>query len=261
MPIEELLTNVNSLTWAISTSRMCSAAMTATAGSRSSGMCRSFAKWFNVPTGSTPSAAVDSTRADATLLTVPSPPAATTMAARPLAVRAAAAGSSPSPSTMTSTSRPAARNTSTSSVARCGRPLAVPARAFTMTTIAPASGIRVHRSRILLRTAMRATAETRGRRRRRAARARSTARRSAAVGRTECGKRSPPRDGSQRRSRPSGDTATRRRPATSAKCRCAVSRTCWAVEKWMKPSRRSTGEPANAPAASLARHKTAGTSL
>src|SRR3954469_5080764 len=148
MPIEELLTNVNSLTRAISTSRMCPAAMTAIAGSRSSGMCRSFAKWFRVPNGSTPSAAVESTRAEATLLTVPSPPAATTMAAWRLAVRAAADGSSPSPSAMISTSRPTAPNKSTSSVARCGRPLAIPARAFTMTTIVPASGIRVHRSRI-----------------------------------------------------------------------------------------------------------------
>jgi hypothetical protein len=36
------------------------------------------------------------------------------------------------------------------------------------------------------------------------------------------------------------------RSSCPAKCRAAVSATCSAVEKWMKPSARSTGAPVNA---------------
>src|SRR5262249_39013150 len=73
------------------------------------------------------------------------------------------------------------------------------------------------------------------------------------------GNRSPPPEGSHLRAAPRAPaaTATRRRPSTLAKCRAAVSPTCAAVEKWMKPSLRSTAAPRNTPARSAARQSAA----
>ena len=44
----------------------------------------------------------------------------------------------------------------------------------------------------------------------------------------------------------------------AGKCLAAVSATCAAVEKWMKPSLRSTGEPRKLPAVSAVAQSVAG---
>ena len=73
------------------------------------GMPRSLAKWFSVPSGSTPKAMPVSTSAAATVLTVPSPPPATiSRGRRATALPTAAAISSPPWASSISACRPAA---------------------------------------------------------------------------------------------------------------------------------------------------------
>src|SRR6202021_1822240 len=59
----------------------------------------------------------------------------------------------------------------------------------------------------------------------------------------------PPRDGSQRKSSPKASvlTAARVKSPRPANHLAAVSGACFAVEKWMKPSARSTDAPVKPP--------------
>src|SRR5476649_731556 len=110
-PRLELLTKMRPLTSPTSTCAVVPRAMVAMAWSRSSGMFKSLAKWFSVPSGSTPSATPLPASTDATALMVPSPPPATTASTPRASARVAAAIiSSPPCASVTSAATSSAAN-------------------------------------------------------------------------------------------------------------------------------------------------------
>src|SRR6478736_1027145 len=135
-PMLELLMKVCPFTSARSTSIVCPARMQATAAFSSRGTRRSLAKWFRVPMGSTPSVPPVRATIAATVLTVPSPPAATTMDPAPATLTMLASRSG-AWHWMMRTSAPAALN---AAVILSTRPSSAcsPALALTMTGIASA---------------------------------------------------------------------------------------------------------------------------
>src|SRR6478736_5032915 len=136
-PMLELLMKTCPFTSARSTSIVLPARMHATAASSSRGTRRSLAKWLRVPKGSTPSVPLVRATIAATVLTVPSPPAATTMDPAPASLTMLASRSA-AWHWMMRTSAPAVLN---AAVILSTRPSSAcsPALALTMTGIA--SGI------------------------------------------------------------------------------------------------------------------------
>jgi hypothetical protein len=127
-------------------------------------MPRSFAKWFRVPSGSTPKRTPLPTMHEATALMVPSPPPAATISA-PFcsARRAVAIISSPSLASTSSASRPAARSLArSSSAALSSWPWPAPPLTITVTgffiTAASCPRARAMRRRCRVDTAVMQTA-------------------------------------------------------------------------------------------------------